>query len=68
MHLHITIPSGAECLIKSGEEVQFDTPFIKINRSVELAIPVASRLGIPSDKSSIILKNLLAKKSTKVSY
>lgn len=65
MHLHITIPQGAECLIKSGEEVEFDTPFIKINQSVELAIPVASRLGITPDKIFHHLKKFVGEKIEK---
>ncbi len=50
MRIPVIVPEGAKLLIKKGQNVDFDTPFIQRNTEDEIKLPVAAALGIPPDK------------------
>ena len=50
MQFSVKIPEGSELLIKSGQNVDFETPFIKTNQAAQLKISLAKKLSIPQDK------------------
>lgn len=50
MQFSVRIPEGSELLIKNGQSVDFNTPFIKTNQATQLKISLAKKLSIPQDK------------------
>lgn len=50
MSIIITIPEDTKCLLKSGQAVDFLTPFLENKVISDIAIPVAKKLNIASDK------------------
>lgn len=59
MFLNITIPDNADCLLKPGQKVDFDTPFLEKKISTELSIEIALKLQIPSNKIFNYLKKFV---------
>lgn len=50
MTITLSIPTNAKLLIKSGQEVDFKTPFIKRGLKKSIKIKIAAELGIPPAK------------------
>lgn len=46
MQIPIAYPSSFKCLLKNGQEVDFNTPYLEKDISVDIAIPVAKKLGV----------------------
>lgn len=65
MHLKISIPEMGECLLKVGDSVDFSTPFVLVNKAVEIQIPIAQKLGIKPDKIFRHLKKFVGEKLAK---
>jgi hypothetical protein len=65
MHLKIKLPETGECLIKVGDSVDFSTPFVLVNKAVEVQIPIAQKLGIKPDKIFRHLKKFVGEKLAK---
>ena len=59
MQITIPIPTAGECLLKEEQEVTFDTPFIKAQKQVQMAIPIAQKLHIDSSKIFRYLKKFV---------
>ena len=59
MNLIISIPEDVECLLKSGQEVNFNTPFLENKIITEISIPVSQRLKIAPDKIFNYLKKFV---------
>lgn len=65
MKLLIKIPSFNELLISPGQEVDFDTPFIKTSTPKNTVVPISTILGFPPDKIFLNLKKLVGDKVKK---
>lgn len=50
MQIPIPIPQTGECLLKEEQEVTFNTPFVKTQKQIEIALPVAEKLHIHPSK------------------
>lgn len=59
MNLIVTIPDNLKCLLKPGQIVDFDTPFLENNLLSEVTIQVAKKLHIPPDKIFNYLKKFV---------
>lgn len=55
MKIQVLIPQGVDILVKPGQKVTFDTPFIKKVSTEEVKISLASSLGISPDKIFLYL-------------
>ena len=55
MKIPVLIPTGVEILVKPGQKVTFETPFIKKVSTEEVKISLASSLGISPDKIFLYL-------------
>lgn len=56
MNISVSIPDEVKCLINPSQTVDFSTPFLENKVISQLAIPVAIKLNIPSDKIFNYLK------------
>lgn len=55
MKIPVLIPTGVELLVKPGQKVTFETPFIKKTSTEEVKISLANSLGISPDKIFLYL-------------
>lgn len=55
MKIPIAVPQGVEVLVKPGQKVTFETPFIKKISTEEVKISLANSLGISPDKIFLYL-------------
>ena len=65
MLVTVPIAEGSTCLLKAGQEVDFDTPFLKTGKEVETIIPLSKKLGVPSSKIFRYMKKLVGDTVTK---
>src|SRR3989344_7551399 len=59
MNLSVTIPEDTKCLIKPGQFVDFNSPFLENKITSDITIPVSDKLHIPSDKIFNYLKKFV---------
>ncbi|OGK23811.1 hypothetical protein A2954_02980 [Candidatus Roizmanbacteria bacterium RIFCSPLOWO2_01_FULL_37_12] len=59
MYLTVTIPEDTKCLLKLGQIVDFNSPFLENKIISDISIPVANKLHIPSDKIFNYLKKFV---------
>lgn len=59
MIVNIVIPKNSKCLLKKGQEVDFDTPFLDTEESVDIQIPIANSLKISPSKIFNVLKKFV---------
>lgn len=59
MILIIPIPEESKCLLKVGQKVTFDTPFLEKKTATDIHVPLAKTLGIPPSKIFRYLKKFV---------
>lgn len=59
MFLIITIPDEIKCLLKTGQKVDFNTPFFENKVVREETVTISDKLGIPQDKIFKYLKKFV---------
>ncbi len=59
MELIIPLPEEGKCLLKTGQKVDFNTPFIEIKKEVEKEILISEKLNVPSKKIFSYLKKFV---------
>src|SRR3989344_7443649 len=59
MNITVSIPDGVKCLLKTGQKVEFSTPFLENKVINDITIPVAKKLNIASDKIFNYLKKFV---------
>lgn len=59
MILSLSIPDGAKCLLKQGQTVDFNSPFLENKMTSEQTIAISKKLHIPSDKIFKYLKKFV---------
>jgi hypothetical protein len=65
MLIAITIPENAKCLLKSGQNVEFDTDFLENKVENEIEIPISKKIGIPPAKIFRHLQKFVGENITK---
>lgn len=65
MKIPVIVPDGAKLLLKKGQKVDFETPFIQRHSEEEIKLPVASALGISPDKIFMYLHKFVGDKVAK---
>ncbi len=65
MVISIEIPEEVKCLLKSGQMVNFDTPFLERKTQIEKDIFLAKEMGIEPDKIFHYLKKFVGENITK---
>ncbi|OGK12494.1 hypothetical protein A3C98_01375 [Candidatus Roizmanbacteria bacterium RIFCSPHIGHO2_02_FULL_37_15] len=59
MNISISTPTDTKCILKVGQKVDFNTPFIEDYQSEDIIISIAKKLQIPSDKIFKYLKKFV---------
>src|SRR3989344_5524482 len=59
MNIIVSIPDGVKCLLKTGQKVEFSTPYLENKVVNDITIPVAIKLNIASDKIFSYLKKFV---------
>ena len=59
MLIYIAIPEGTMCLLKEGQSVTFDTPFIQTRESKEVKVPLSQKLGVSPQKIFNFMKKFV---------
>lgn len=59
MIVNIAIPKNSKCLLKKGQEVDFNTPFLDTEENVNIQIPIANSLNISPSKIFNFLKKFV---------
>ncbi len=59
MNLTISIPQNSTCLLRIGQEVDFDKPFFEGKKSSDVLIPISKKLGIQPSKIFNYLKKFV---------
>lgn len=59
MQLIIPLPEEGKCLLKNGQKVDFDTPFIEIKKEVEKEVIISEKLKVPAKKIFSYLKKFV---------
>ncbi len=65
MQISISYPSSFKCLLKQGQNVDFNTPYLEKKISVDVSIPIAKKLGVNPTHIFRYLKKLVGEKLTK---
>lgn len=65
MNIKIKVPSNAKLLIKTGQNVDFSTPFIQKNESKFLHIPLANNMGFKAKDIFRYIKKAIGEKISK---
>jgi hypothetical protein len=59
MNLIIPLPEEGKCLLKAGQKVDFNTPFVEIKKEIEKEILLAEKLNVPAKKIFNYLKKFV---------
>lgn len=59
MIFYIPLPEHSKCLLKLGQKVDYDTPFIESQSQSQISIPIAKKLNIPSENIFRYLKKFV---------
>lgn len=65
MLIIISIPEDAKCLLKAGQNVDFDTPFLEYKTAIEVDINISKKIGIEPNKIFNFLKKFVGEKVCK---
>lgn len=59
MVIYIDIPEGTKCLLKAGQNVSFDTPFLQTREIKEVSVPLSQKLGVSPEKIFTFMKKFV---------